>query len=212
MTNVVEASQPCARSCGQSVGDRYTTIVRRGKADVVICARCALKERIDQYERTKEITTSLLMDATLDDAMLHSKGSLSDKEARVPSMVRDDIMRTMEACDQLIGEFRRRHWMGGLCKQIYDARHGLSGEAGGMKVLAMASAGRVLITIKDAKPRGRGTFGGALITLIGADGDITSRLGVQGLCATKEEAIALLWHAVYEMPKMRMDKKVGLGL
>ena len=68
-----------------------------------------------------------------------------------------------------------------------------------------------MITIQDTKVKGKGKFGGAMITLITADGDVAAKLGVQGIWATKEEAIGLLWHAVYKLPKLKADSKVSFG-
>ncbi len=203
--------KPCARACGRNLENGYTTIYTKGKPDVSICRKCAIKERNDEYATSKEITTSLWMDCSLDLHRLERDRILKPEDALVDSMDRSDIMRTMKALDELIGEFRRRHWMGGLCDRVYKARAGLSGQTKDFKVLIMCSAGRCLITIQDTKPKGKGKFGGAQITLITADGDVAAKLGVQGICATKEEAIGLLWHAVYKLPKLKPDGKVRFG-
>ena len=206
-----DGNAPCSRQCGNCYGRGYVIYYRDLQLMEAVCERCAAKDRNDQYKKTKQITTALWTDAVLDRQQLHAKGSMKEKDFRVDITDGDEIMRTMQACDELIGEFRRRHWMGGLCRQVYEARSGLSGQAKDFKVLIMASAGRVLITIQDTKPKGKGKFGGAHITLITADGDVAAKLGVQGICATKEEAIGLLWHAVYKLPTMKVDRDVRVG-
>jgi hypothetical protein len=206
-----ERTTPCPRKCGNTYERGYVSYYKNNKLVESVCENCATKDRNDEYKKTKEITTRLWMDASLDRERLHSKGSLKAEEHRVDSMDADEILRSMRACDELIGEFRRRHWMGGLCKRVYEAKYGLSGKTKDFKVMILASAGRVLITIQDTKPKGKGKFGGANITLITADGDVAARLGVQGIYATKEEAIGLLWHVVYKLPKLKADSKVSFG-
>ena len=205
----IDVTSMCARACGRSLGNGYSTFITSGKPDVSVCRTCANKERNDRYKETKEITTSLYMDAMLDRQILQSKGYMKSEDFVVDSFDGDEILRTMKACDELIGDFRRRHWMGGLCDRAYQARSGLSGETPDFKVLVMSMGGRCMITIQDTLPKGK--FGGAMITLIASDGDVASRLGVQGICATKEEAIGLLWHAVYKLPELKDDNKVRIA-
>lgn len=206
------AKRRCDYGCGRRLADGWVAKSTK-KANTYICTHCDTRERNEMYGKTREITTRLLLDAHLDDARLHSERILKAEDARVDSLHRDEILRTMKACDELIGEFRRRIWMGHLCKRIYEARSGLSGGTRTFKMMALASAGRALITIQDAKKKGApgGVFGGAMVTLIAADGDVASRLGVQGIAATKDEAIGLLWHATYEFPGMHEDKNVSIG-
>lgn len=202
----------CDYGCGRKL-DNWWCAHGDGKKMVYICRKCDQKERNQRYAETREITSSLLLDATLDDQQLRRAGTLKAEDAHLDSMHRQEILRAMKACDELIGEFRRRHWMGGLCKRIHDARCGLSGKTRTFKMMTLSSAGRCLITIQDSKAKGApgGMFGGAHITLIAADGDVASYLSVQGICATKEEAIGLLWHATYEFPGLSEDKNVSIG-
>lgn len=157
----------CDYACGRKLSDGWVAHNKgKSKAIVYICRKCDQKERNQRYEETREITTSLLMDAQLDDGRLMMERTLKRDDARLDSMHRQEILRTMKACDELIGEFRRRHWMGHLCKTIYDARGGLSGKTRTFEMMALASAGRCLITIQDTKAKGApgGLFGGASIT------------------------------------------------
>jgi hypothetical protein len=204
----------CDFGCGRSVdGFHYSRLTEANgvSTETKICKKCHNKDRDVKFNQDKEITTDLLMDCSMDRIRLESRGSLKAEEALVDSCIRDHVERTQKAMDELIGEFRRRHWMGGLCKRIeHSTYRGLSGKTRDFEVLTYAMAGRVMITIKDRKPKGKGKFGGGMVTLITADGDITARLNIQGICATAEEAIGLLWHATYHLPVLKVDKKVSI--
>lgn len=211
MNQEPDRSSPCPRNCGNTFERGCVGYYKNDKLLEVVCNGCAAKDRNQRYKETKEITTRLWLDACSDRHQLRSKGTMRHTDYLVDSLDGDEILRSMEACDELIGEFRRRHWMGGLCRQVYEAKRGLSGQTKDFKVMALASAGRALITIQDTKPRGKGKFGGATITLITSDGDVAAGIGVQGIHATKEEAIGLLWHAVYKLPKLKDDTDVCIA-
>lgn len=100
-------------------------------------------------------------------------------------------------------------WKGGL-KRYYNASNlrGHSGIINGVQVLMWGSAGRVLITL------GREGSRTPSLTLIGTDG-VGDSLGIQGITATKEEALSLLQGVsevgAYAADHLQADSKVGIG-
>lgn len=131
---------------------------------------------------------------------------------------RDVLLEIAAHNDRIVGRARQweeRHWIGEGCLQGYYRRsssRGHSAETGTLKALLWGSAGRVLLTLKDTLPAGHpeGKFGGAWITLIFDESADHCRGGVQGYCATAEEALGLLDAAEY-LPPMRPDKSVTVA-
>jgi hypothetical protein len=81
-----------------------------------------------------------------------------------------------------------------------------------LKVMTGGSAGRVLLTIEDRYPQGdpKSIYGGAHITLIFDESAQWPRGGVQGHCATKDEAIRLIQACIDYMPSLFADKTLRI--
>ncbi|MHA2280028.1 MAG: hypothetical protein ACXAC5_04010 [Promethearchaeota archaeon] len=141
---------------------------------------------IERYRENKELTSWLLMDLAI--------GKLdNEKEYSEIKIASDQITQRAK-------KFEVVRWM--KIQRLVDEYNGISGQTDDFKVAAMATAGRLLITISDTKGPGKGKFGGAWISLIGEDGN-PGRMGVQGLCATEEEALGLLDTAIEQLPEMK---------
>jgi len=150
----------------------------------------------EQYKKEKELTSRLLIASTLDKLG--------------PPLTKDecgDIKYSIKQVTQRARKFEVVRWM--EIQHLVDQYNGISGETPDFKVAAMSTAGRLLITISDTKGPDKGKFGGAWISLIGEDGN-PGRMGVQGLCATKDEALALLDIAIKSLPTMRNDDGLGI--
>jgi len=82
-----------------------------------------------------------------------------------------------------------------------------------MKVSMGASAGRVLLTLRDryAQDHPESIYGGAWISLIFDESALNPRGGTQGQCATKDEAIGLIQAVIDAMPKLEHNSDLRIG-
>ena len=88
-----------------------------------------------------------------------------------------------------------------------------SAETTKMKVMLGASAGRVLLTLQDrfAQHHPESIYGGAWISLIFDESSPNPRGGIQGHCATKNEAVALIQSVIDDMPTLKHDSGISMG-
>ena len=185
-----------------------------------ICWLCSQLDRMANYLLDEEISSKLMTDAVL--CRIH----VEENEWKSLHRLRSDVQTFYTAFSkQLVQiardvddihakgrEFEVKHWLPTL-RQYYNKSDGRGhcGEGDGWKALMWGSAGRVLLTLSDVKPKGIGKFGGAWITLIFDDSADYARGGIQGLCATKGEALALLQVAIDNLPEMKADKEVRMA-
>lgn len=82
-----------------------------------------------------------------------------------------------------------------------------------MKIMMGGSAGRVLLTIQDRYSQGdpRSIYGGAWVTLIFDETSEYPRGGVQGHCATKDEALRLIQDCIDYMPALFPDNTLCIA-
>jgi len=99
-----------------------------------------------------------------------------------------------------------------LQETLAEHRSHLSAELPKMKVMMAASAGRVLLTLQDRFKQGHpeGIYGGAWVTLIFDEDSGHPRGGLQGQCATRDEAVALIQAVIDEMPVLKPDNDVRI--
>jgi len=98
-----------------------------------------------------------------------------------------------------------------LC-EMHDWKH-FSGETDKTKIMLGSGGGRVMMTVQDRymNKEPESVFNGAWVTLI-FDG--TSKKpygGLQGLCASREEAMGLLQHAIDHTPVLERDDQVFIA-
>jgi len=163
---------------------------------------------IKRYKESKELSSGLLTAYVIHrerDGRIRP-GS-KDTLAGLDETERTEIAVAVRDIEQLARKFEVVRWM--TIQEAVDDYGGVAGKTSDFKVLALATAGRLLVTISDSKPQGQGKFGGAWVSLIGEDGN-PGRMGIQGLCATKEEALGLLDAAIKDMPKLKKDNEVGI--
>lgn len=183
-----------------------------------ICYRCSQIEQVEEYKRNGEISTSLMIDASM--CAYHVKEGNSF--ARLRTEVRHHyelymhqlchIAEDVEEIHKKEREFEEKHWLPRIRKYWNDSSaRGHSFVTEDWKALMWGSAGRVLITIQDTKPKERGKFGGAYISLIFDDSADYARGGIQGICATKEEAMALMQVAIDGLGDFTPDNEVTLA-
>ncbi len=153
---------------------------------LVQCHDCAQKERYEEYKENGIITARLLLDAFwLKDAKLFA-----------------DI----EEISLLVKRFEKEVWFSGLQKIVRKSRaSGMSVKVGDFEMMTFCSAGRCMITMQKNNRQ---------VTAITAEDEDESRMGLQGITATKEEGLSLVQEAIDAWKaghKPTDDKKVGLG-
>ena len=89
----------------------------------------------------------------------------------------------------------------------------LSAELPKMKVMLGGSAGRVLLTLQDrfAQGHAEGIYGGAWVSLIFDEDSEYPRGGVQGQCATRDEAVGLIQAVIDNMPVLKPNNNIGIA-
>lgn len=197
----------------------YTECYKGDVVDHYLCTSCANDIRVEEYQATGTISTSLWIDATL----YHSRKDDGQGFDNLRDSVRyfyersqehlSKVFHDMEDVNKLMKEFETRHWIPWLCDFYKDESGGFTYKGDGFKASLLGSCGRVLLTVRDIYPQENpnSKYGGAWLSLIFADGDKSGNGGIQGLCATKEEAIGLL-KALIAMPEKSLvpDKDLAI--
>ena len=220
--------EPLCNRCKMILADSMSTItcykesLQVGSSNMevkeTICWLCAQGEKMYQYTQTGEISSSLMSDAVM--CRIHVEEYKDDFQGirrDVAYHYRNyakELVQIAHDCDEIHAkgrEFEEKHWLPKLRKYWNDSTergHGATTED--WKILMSGAAGRVLITLQDTKPQGQGKFGGAWITLIFDDSADYARGGIQGMCATKEEALGLIQAAIDNLPEIKADSEVHL--
>ena len=207
----------CA-TCGLDCSGYYVENFNiKAKTSVVSCKECDRKKAIQEWRETGVLNTHLMMDAAI-------QGELANWSdlARNARLAKDDIPtyhrinKSVDLIQEEVKLFEREVWFRGLQQQVRRAWSGLSGEVGGCKVMALACAGRAMVTMeyKDTE-----------ITVITTDDDSTeSRMGIQGLLGTEGQILGILravrgaWikadahHDLHnaKRPVLKPDRKVSI--
>ena len=193
---------------------------KTGEVTSVLCFLCARQDAMDDYRRTGEITSRLGGDAAVANLYLSgecSSGSLRDGVYQFWLRNADSLREIAAANEEIAAaasQFECAHWLPHIQAYYNKATtRGHNGDGGDFVTLLWGSAGRVLLTIKDKYPVGHpdGKYGGAWVTLIFDESSKETRGGVQGMCATKQEALALIAAATERMPSLLPDCQVTLA-
>jgi hypothetical protein len=179
----------------------------------VICFACDREERIQDYIRTGELGSQLVMEAVLAD------DRIGDPSNRRLAGLRQDVVMFYYRHEETLREIasknrqivQKARELGARLAELdryYQAsdKRGHSGETDTYKALLWGSAGRVLLTLQDRERPGK--FGGAWVTLIFAEGD-PAKNGVHGYCGTFEEVMDLLSEATENFPEMKPNSDVS---
>jgi hypothetical protein len=173
-----------------------------------VCFRCDDEERLRAYVESGVLTTKVMLRATIESVQQQHGGSTTYKVWREALA---KAHASTEAVQRAAKDFERAIWFGGLQKQVRAAKHrGLRAgfEIAGEKydVLAWSCAGRVVFTIQpDDELRH--------ISVICAEDGSESTMGIQGICATEQQAIAMLAGACTAWNRgmtFERDDKVGM--
>jgi len=188
----------------------------------VICDACDQSDRIHAYKTTGEMSSRLVTEAVLCDMHWNEFGGeskrLRDTVRAYYTNHKDVLLEVAEKNKKITArarEWEEKNWIGADKLQGFYQKspaRGHSVETETYKALLWGSAGRVLLTLQDRYPQGNpnSKFGGAWITLIFDEDSPECRGGVQGYCATFDEAMGLLNAAFDKFPKMKQDDEVRL--
>jgi hypothetical protein len=172
---------------GKQVGEEY-------RVTLVQCFTCAEKERYAEYKQGKILTSRLQLDALY----------LKDAE----------LSASFEKVTAKVKEFEQRVWFGGMQTTVtasqksgmsYTAEMTHQGKPSPFTVMTFCSAARCMITMQLQD--------GTHVTVITEEKGRGARMGLQGICATEEKAIAILQSAM-SLHKLgfvlKDDEKVGI--
>lgn len=147
------------------------------------CSQCDDAERLSAYRKTNRITTRLMSNA-----LMASLDKEYGKPPRPGAEVLLAVQQLVDAIQVEVRRFDRDVWFGGLQKIARGAKtKGTSFTAGDFKLLCYTMCGRAMITLDGPT---------SSLTLITAEDDTESRMGIQGIDATCLEAFALLNRAM----------------
>jgi len=178
----------------------------------VICPACDRDERIHEYKTTGEMSSRLVTEAMM--AHLHLVEYNDDSLHRIRPEIaaswtanRDMLLKIAEKNEKITKRARTNY-------KVSTTSYRLVGTVPKPTHTRPCSgaAGRVLLTLQDRYPQGnpQSKFGGAWITLIFDETADHCRDGVQGYCATFEEAMGLLNAAFDNFPALKRDDEVYL--
>ncbi len=178
-----------------------------GKHSDHTCRTCTKWQKDQKYLDTGEISTSMVGDAYC--AVEFDQKEL-ERDPRRKYMY-TKLVAEMDELQKIVKEeFEPKFWFGKLKPMLADDSikvNGFTGESEFFKVVAGTMIGRGMITISDkfAQSNKNCKYGGAYISLITEEASDKPRMGIQGLCATKDEAMRLLKDAMANWPEMKPE-------
>lgn len=211
MTIEVAVGQKCPR-CSAVINDGISGYGYATLGDIVICDLCCRVDYMERYIKTRRISSSVSMDATLAAAYLiegYSMDRIREDRKHYYLKYETYLRELHHALEQIqfkVSKFDRKHWMKYL-KQYYrdSTSRGHRAKVEDIDLLMWGSAGRVMITLDMPKDQ---------VTMIFTDSkeDNECRGGYQSVDATAETANKLL-DKVYEQDKIKFktDDKVTWG-
>jgi len=177
-------------------GETHETMVRIE----AVCFDCDRKERHATYAASGVLTTRMLTDAAI-----YGVRREHDKDSY--NYILDKVERESEEIRRRVKDFERGVWFRGLQKQVRATSHrGFRADGEDVCVLVWSCAGRTVMTIEPPDESHS-------VSLITADDETEPVMGIQGICATKEQASALITAAISAYNNgvaYRRDDKVGM--
>lgn len=207
-TEVNEAQDPthCNR-CRASLDRGWSERWVNDKRTEVVCFDCNDREQIGRYLESSVITTSLWTRAVIEGARAEY-----GRASTLPLALRRvllDVNASVSRIQTEVKRFEHDVWFGGLQAQARAATHrGFRADVDGLTALVYSMCGRVMITIEAADESHS-------VTVIAAEGADESTMGIQGIRATEEQAVALLTACREAVVKngswmFKRDDKVGV--
>ena len=214
---IIEKDPICDTCHATCVGGYSWTEQSSGVITKIVCHDCRDRERLDDWRKTKRLTTGLVMTATIVNGMASPRVSWLQKMANpTPGSnaggiyeVLDELKKIVASTDDIhltINNFAFKCW-DRVSRMIDGEKHaqGMSAEYNGLKIRSFACAGRVLFHVEE---------GDAYCCAIAEEGNPKRGLGLQGIFATEEQASALWLGAIEAFANgtiLVADKNVGIA-
>ena len=203
----------CAPCGGGLDRGQSFAIGERGNAIDVHCLDCAHERKYREYEETGILSTSLISQAVLDvdlldrgDHEINSNSRIRPRVAATAAKYEVAARRFMAEHDELARVIRCL-----LGERIVEAAAKtsddgpVSGRFGGTKVLALATAGRVLATLSDRE-------GWWVSTICNDDVKLPTHVGIQGLCTPFLAGLALVREAAEKWDSSALVRDGGVRI
>lgn len=175
--------------------DRCTASLVRGwserwrddKRVEVVCFDCDKAERFARYAETDVLTSNLLIDGALYQARREG-GAAGGSYAR--DYLLDRANREIAEIHTACKAFERDVWFGGLQRIVRAASHrgfraSFALDSVQCNLLVWSCAGRTVFTAQPADESYQ-------VSLITAEDEANAVMGIQGICATKGQAVVLI--------------------
>jgi hypothetical protein len=193
--------------CKTEIDGAYTQIYDKDlKVKETICFICYRKEAMEAYKRDNKITTKLLTEAALAECYFDVNFNLNRIRKDIVDFCyanKKELKRIKQDSDEIhsyVDHFQSEVWDSYLGKYYKDSdNRGHSTKVGDTKILMWGSAGRVLITLENGLDN---------VTMIFCESEVM-RGGIQGIYATKENAIELIKTATIKNLEFKRDDEVS---
>lgn len=186
------------RICNKPPSDRKIEYISQKTGDVVgvECESCEMKVRILKFVETGYITSRLWLHATLETYNAQLERELME------------VVRAMKGVQEITKEFEHQVWFNGLQEFVRKSMSAaFSADTSHGSVLLLTTAGRALITLNGPND--------VSVTLITDETSQEARMGIQGICATADQAKELIatataaWKA--KTLKFKRDAEIRLA-
>lgn len=209
------ACNRCQKPLPPSEG--HVSVYREGELLETICCVCSREEVVSNYLKSQEISTSVWSAASscryYAQEVPEGFSRLREEYREYYTRHKDTLIKIANDMDEVCSvmkAFENEVWLPRLKRYYSEADdRGHEGDGGNYKAMLWGCAGRVLLTLEDKEPDG--PFGGAWITFIFDETSEEARGGVQGLCATKSEALSLIAAARAKFPDMAPAPEVKMA-
>lgn len=204
-TNVTTCDR-CKSSLERGWCERWGGTTKKGmRRAESICFDCDRQERHEAYAETNVLTTKIAMDSAIYEVR-------REDNRTAPDLLLDRAVRELADVRADYKAFERIVWFGGLQAMVRAASFRgfradftmLDGTEA--RALVWSCAGRTVITIETADEA-------AQVSVITADDSNEPVMGLQGILATKAQALALLDAACVRLAGgngFKRDDKVGM--
>ncbi|MFH0937272.1 MAG: hypothetical protein V1808_03180 [Candidatus Daviesbacteria bacterium] len=170
--------------CQSPLNGAYSEIYKGRQRIAVICTRCSAQDYLEDYQKTRRLSSSLIMEALVSNYY--------------PAEDKFRILADRNVVDEAVKVFEKEIWWeGGLQKfnkNSSDRGHSL--KFGNLTARMYTLAGRVMITMEDNSRN-------IDLTVITTENN-ELYMGVQSVNATAREAVELL----YEMRRLKANGKL----
>lgn len=214
--NLTEAQADAIAHCTDCGGtwSSYSLWYHGKKIVAKTCYNCSVERHAERWPNDHVLRSSLLTHAALNHNEVEQGKAQRHSDATHTAL--EEVYASYNRLHDLVKKtFEPVVWFGGLQKRVQDSKvRGLKMKYKLKKdrwwknahMLVWSSAGRVLMTLEYRD--------GTHITLIAAEDESAPRMGIQGICATEQEASDLLNAAVQAWKDTRgkavkADRNVG---